>query len=47
VEGATVDGLAAIRSSRNPAGPALLFDKGEWTAFIAGVKAGEFDTLAG
>ncbi|MFE3259467.1 DUF397 domain-containing protein [Nocardia sp. NPDC059091] len=32
-----------IRDSKNPAGPALTFTPGEWDAFTAGVKVGEFD----
>lgn len=27
----------------DPAGPALLFTRAEWTAFVGGVRAGEFD----
>ncbi|MGX1031910.1 hypothetical protein BZZ08_04818 [Streptomyces sp. MH60] len=30
-------GLLAVRDSKNPAGPALLFSPGSWTAFTAGV----------
>lgn len=26
-------------------GPVLIFNQNEWTAFLAGVKAGEFDSL--
>jgi Domain of unknown function (DUF397) len=36
------DGQVAIRNSRHPAGPALLFTPAEWTAFLAGAKDGEF-----
>lgn len=36
-------GHRVIRDSRNPDGPALLFTATEWTAFTAGVRAGEFD----
>jgi hypothetical protein len=31
-------GLLAVRDSKNPAGPALLFSPGSWTAFTAGVR---------
>ena len=42
VEVAFVDGQVAVRDSKNPAGPALLFTAAEWTAFVGGVAAGEF-----
>jgi len=32
----------AVRNSRYPDGPALIFTGAEWDAFIRGVKAGEF-----
>jgi hypothetical protein len=35
-------GLVAVRDSKNPAGPALVFTPGEWSAFVGGVKDGEF-----
>lgn len=34
-----------LRNSRDPDGPVLRFTKQEWVAFLAGVKAGEFDTI--
>jgi hypothetical protein len=37
-----VGGLA-VRDSKDPGGPKLVFAADEWAAFIAGVKAGEFD----
>ncbi len=37
------DGQVAIRNSRFPAGPALLFTPAEWDAFLGGAKEGEFD----
>ena len=37
----------AIRNSRDPQGPALLYTRAEITALIAGVKDGEFDDLLG
>jgi hypothetical protein len=36
-------GMVALRDSKNAARPAHVFDSGEWVAFIAGVKAGDFD----
>jgi len=32
----------AVRNSRFPDGPALIFTDAEWRAFLAGVKAGDF-----
>jgi hypothetical protein len=40
------DGEIAMRNSRHPSGPALVYTSDEISAFIAGVKAGEFDDLA-
>lgn len=37
------DGRVAIRNSRHPAGPALVFTPDEWTAFVGGARDGEFD----
>ena len=37
------DGVTAVRDSKNPSGPALVFTRGEWDAFVGGVKDGEFD----
>lgn len=34
-----------VRNSRDPQGPVLRFTKEEWTAFVSGVKAGEFDAI--
>ncbi|MEU8195612.1 DUF397 domain-containing protein [Microbispora amethystogenes] len=36
-------GVVAVRDSKHPDGPKLLFTPGEWQAFIDGVKDGEFD----
>ncbi|SDS41300.1 DUF397 domain-containing protein [Actinoplanes derwentensis] len=36
------DGGWAIRDSKDPDGPFLLFTLAEWTAFVSGVKDGEF-----
>ncbi|MGH3852850.1 MAG: DUF397 domain-containing protein [Pseudonocardiaceae bacterium] len=44
VEVADLDGgHRAVRDSKNPAGPALMFTATEWAAFTAGVRSGEFD----
>jgi hypothetical protein len=39
-------GAVAIRNSRYPGGPALIYTPAEITAFIRGVKDGQFDDLA-
>ena len=33
----------AVRNSRHPSGPALIFARAEWAAFLDGMKQGEFD----
>lgn len=38
-------GAVAIRNSRYPGGPALIYTPAEVTAFIQGVKDGQFDDL--
>ena len=38
-------GVIAVRDSRDPAGPALLYTRGEVARFLTGVKNGEFDDL--
>jgi hypothetical protein len=43
VEVAVVDRTIAVRDSKNPAGPVLLFGVEAWTAFVEGVRDGEFD----
>jgi Domain of unknown function (DUF397) len=35
----------AVRNSRHPSGPALIYTRAEITAFLTGVKNGEFDDL--
>jgi hypothetical protein len=43
VEVAFVGEAIAVRDSKNPAGPALIFTPAEWDAFVGGAKDGEFD----
>jgi hypothetical protein len=39
-----VDGdRVMVRDSKDPAGAPLLFTRGEWVAFLAGARSGEFD----
>ena len=35
-------GQVAVRNSRHPAGPFLVFPAGEWDAFIGGARDGRF-----
>ncbi|MFS8204189.1 DUF397 domain-containing protein [Streptomyces sp. CWNU-52B] len=45
VEVARIDGGIAVRNSRHPEGPALVYTSAELAAFLAGAKDGEFDHL--
>ncbi len=38
-------GAIAVRNSRHPSGPALIYPRAEVAAFLTGVKNGEFDDL--
>ncbi|MFI7232632.1 DUF397 domain-containing protein [Nonomuraea angiospora] len=38
--------LVAVRDSKDPQGPVLLFDRDEWRDFTGAVKSGEFDVPA-
>lgn len=38
-------GEIAVRNSRHPSGPALIYTPAEIDAFLTGVKNGEFDDL--
>ncbi|MFG2076714.1 protein of unknown function [Nonomuraea maritima] len=43
VEVATnLPGIVAVRDSKDPQGPALIFTPGEWRAFLQGADRGEF-----
>ena len=33
----------AVRDSKDRNGPTLMFSPAEWSAFVAGVRAGDFD----
>jgi Domain of unknown function (DUF397) len=43
VEVAVGTDVVAVRDSKDAGGPALRFTAAEWRAFLAGVRAGEFD----
>ncbi|WP_055478907.1 DUF397 domain-containing protein [Sphaerimonospora mesophila] len=36
-------GRRAVRDSKDPASPVLVFTSTEWTAFLNGIKSGKFD----
>jgi Domain of unknown function (DUF397) len=38
-------GVIAVRNSRDPSGPALIYSRAEVAAFFRGAKDGEFDDL--
>jgi hypothetical protein len=40
------NGDIAVRNSRHPGGPALIFTRTEMAAFIQGVEDGQFDDMA-
>jgi hypothetical protein len=42
---ALASGAVAVRNSRDPLGPALVYTRAEIAAFIHGAKDGEFDDL--
>ena len=42
VEVAVSTNAVALRDSKNPNGPTLVFNQAEWSAFVAGVAVGEF-----
>ena len=39
----TLPGIVAVRDSKQPDGPKLVFRPDQWQAFVAGAAAGEFD----
>ena len=45
VELAPFDGMVAMRDSKDPDGPVLVYTPAEWDAFLHGAKSGEFDDL--
>ncbi|MER5768780.1 DUF397 domain-containing protein [Streptomyces sp. NPDC001985] len=40
-------GGVAIRNSRDPQGPALVYTREEIAAFVAGARSGDFDSMTG
>lgn len=37
-------GVVPVRDSKDPSGPVLQFNASAWSAFVAGIKAGDFDS---
>ncbi|MEV6979036.1 DUF397 domain-containing protein [Kitasatospora sp. NPDC093806] len=35
-------GPIPVRDSKHPAGPVLVFERAAWSAFLLGIKAGDF-----
>ncbi|BEL02817.1 hypothetical protein Q0Z83_010080 [Actinoplanes sichuanensis] len=42
VEVATLTKTVAVRDSKDPTGPVLIFSPVEWDSFVAGIRAGTF-----
>jgi len=45
IEIASVPGKIAVRDSKDPSGPVLVYTPAEFGAFLDGAKKGEFDDL--
>ncbi|MFF5114141.1 DUF397 domain-containing protein [Streptosporangium sp. NPDC000509] len=43
---ANLPGAVAVRDSKDPHGPHLLFTTTGWRSFVHGIKAGDFDRLS-
>ncbi|MEV5407540.1 DUF397 domain-containing protein [Thermopolyspora sp. NPDC052614] len=41
---ANLPGVIAVRDSKDPSGPVLLFTPTEWQSFVGGLKLGRFDS---
>lgn len=46
VEAADLEPAVGVRDSKDTQGPALVFPKSTWAAFVAGVRSGELDPRA-
>ena len=45
VQVAAIGDEIAVRDSKNPDGPVLMYSVEEWQAFLDGAKKGDFDSL--
>lgn len=43
VQVADIGRAVAVRDSKDPTGPKLGFTRGQWAAFVTGIKAGRLD----
>lgn len=43
VEVADLGDEIAVRDSKSPTGPVLVFQPGDWTAFVTSARRGEYD----
>jgi Domain of unknown function (DUF397) len=43
VEVRPLEGIVAVRDSKNPQGPVLTYTQEEWETFLEGAKRGKFD----
>ncbi|WFB10370.1 DUF397 domain-containing protein [Streptomyces sp. LX-29] len=41
----SADGGMAVRDSKDPSGPALVFSARGWSSFVAAIKRGEFPAV--
>ncbi|GII31049.1 DUF397 domain-containing protein [Planotetraspora mira] len=46
VEVATAGEIVAVRDSKDPEGPVLVYTASEWSEFAAKVRKGQYDRLA-
>jgi hypothetical protein len=42
---ATRGDMVVIGDTKNPDGPILAYDRGEWRTFVEGIRQGDFDDL--
>ena len=45
IQVAAINGSIALRDSKDPNGPVLMYSTEEWQEFLAGAKNGDFDSL--
>lgn len=43
VEVADLGAQVAVRDSKQPSGPVLVFQPGDWSAFVIGARRGDYD----
>jgi hypothetical protein len=45
VEVADADGMIAVRDSKNPVGPVIMYTRHDWAVFLDAAKKGKFNPL--